>query len=128
MSDSSVQHLKTSPNESIKQLWKSTNQHTNIQYDVYNSTKNILKEFHSIQEDKLNNVYLPGRFSQTLPSFPFHGGTRYGLQLNQINFTVRYMNSSLPSRKNFARWGLSFSPDCSFCLCQETLLHVVAGC
>ena len=28
--------LKTSPNDSIKELWKSTNNHTNIQYDIYN--------------------------------------------------------------------------------------------
>ena len=27
-----------------------------------------------------------------------------------------------------ARWGLSQSPDCSFCLNSESLLHVVAGC
>ena len=27
-----------------------------------------------------------------------------------------------------ARWGLSQSPDCSFCLNPESLLHVVAGC
>ena len=26
------------------------------------------------------------------------------------------------------RWGLSQSPDCSFCLNLESLLHVVAGC
>ena len=27
-----------------------------------------------------------------------------------------------------ARWGLSQSPDCTFCLNPESLLHVVAGC
>ena len=47
--------LKSSPNDSIKELWKSTNSHTNIQYDVYNSTKQVLKEFQSGQEDKLKN-------------------------------------------------------------------------
>ena len=26
------------------------------------------------------------------------------------------------------KWCISSSPDCSFCLSQETLLHVVAGC
>ena len=36
--------------------------------------------------------------------------------------------NSLPTRKNMARWGLSQSPDCSFCLNPESLLHVVAGC
>ena len=46
--------LKTSPNDSINELWKSTNNHTlNIQYDSYNSTKEVLKTFHSQQENKL---------------------------------------------------------------------------
>ena len=47
--------LKTSPNDSINELWKSTNNHTNIQYDSYNSTKEVLKTFHSQQENKLRN-------------------------------------------------------------------------
>ena len=41
---------------------------------------------------------------------------------------MRYINNSLPTRKNMTRWGLSQSPDCSFCLNLESLLHVVAGC
>ena len=47
--------LKSSPNKSINELWKSTNNNTNIQYDVYNSTKEVLKTFHSVHEDKLQN-------------------------------------------------------------------------
>ena len=50
------------------------------------------------------------------------------LPKNIYNFTIRYINNSLPTRKNMARWGLSQSPDCSFCLNSESLLHVVAGC
>ena len=30
--------------------------------------------------------------------------------------------------KNMARWGLSQSPDCSFCLNPESLFHVVGVC
>ena len=48
------------------------------------------------------------------------------LPKNIYNFTIRYINNSLPTRKNTARWGLSQS--CSFCLNPESLLHVVAGC
>ena len=44
------------------------------------------------------------------------------------NFTIRYINNTLTTRKNMARWGLSQSPDCSFCLNPESLPHVVAGC
>ena len=38
------------------------------------------------------------------------------------------MNTSLPRRKNLSKWELTSSPDCSFCLSPETLIHVVAGC
>jgi hypothetical protein len=41
---------------------------------------------------------------------------------------VTSINSSIPTRKNLTRWGLVSSPECSFCLCPETLLHVVVGC
>ena len=54
------------------------------------------------------------------------------LYLARLSFVVHYYyyyyNNSLPTRKNMARWGLSQSPDCSFCLNPESLLHVVAGC
>ena len=45
--------LKSSPNESITHLWKSTCNHTNTQYDQYTSTKEVIKSFREIQEDKL---------------------------------------------------------------------------
>ena len=35
--------LKASPNDSLKDLWKSSSCHTNIQYDVYKSTKEVLQ-------------------------------------------------------------------------------------
>ena len=35
--------LKLSRNESIKHLWKSTNNHANIQYHQYSSTKDVIK-------------------------------------------------------------------------------------
>ena len=47
--------LKQSPNESITHLWKSTNNHINVQYDQYNSTKHAIKSFQEMQEDKLQN-------------------------------------------------------------------------
>ena len=127
--------LKTSPNESIKQLWKSTNKHTNIQYDVYISTKEVLKEFHSVQEDKLkHHLICQGSFFSNVAKFSFlqlnslWSTAQSELPRNIFNFTVCYINSSLHTRKNLTRWSLSFSPDCSFYLCPETLLHVVAGC
>ena len=42
--------LKFSPNESKNELWKTTNNNTNIQYDVYESTKEMLRTFHYVHE------------------------------------------------------------------------------
>ena len=47
---------------------------------------------------------------------------------NIFNFTVRYLNNSLATRKNLARWNLSQISDCSFCFHPESLLHVVNLC
>ena len=50
------------------------------------------------------------------------------LPKNIFNFTIRYINNTLPTLKNLAKWGISSSQECSFCLKSETLGHVVAGC
>ena len=50
------------------------------------------------------------------------------LPKNIFNFTIRYINNTLLTRRNLAKWGLSSTADCSFCLNPESLLHVVAGC
>ena len=72
--------LKSSPNDSIKELWKSTNNHTNIQYDNYNSTKDVLKKFHSTQEVNLkisSHVKVP--FSKAFQNIPYLNLITFGL-------------------------------------------------
>jgi len=127
--------LKNSPNDSIKQLWKTTSTHTNLQYDVYKSTKEVTKDFHAIHEEKLQNqlLYQGSFFSSivklSLPKLNSIWSTvQSKLPKNIFNFTIRYINNTLPTRKNLAKWGLSPSSDCSLCLQPESLLHVVAGC
>ena len=50
------------------------------------------------------------------------------LPANIFNFTIKYLNNTLATRKNLYLWGLSNTSDCSFCLQPESLLHIVAGC
>ena len=50
------------------------------------------------------------------------------LPRNIFNFTVRYLNNSLPARKNMVTWGQSNDSSCWACTETETLRHVVAGC
>ena len=49
--------LKSSPNEAMHALWKETSASTNIQYDQYKTTKDVLKSFHSRQEDRLRSQH-----------------------------------------------------------------------
>ena len=127
--------LKSFPNESITHLWKLTKNHTNVQYDQYSATKEVIKSFHDNQENKLTNQLTSQR------SF-FNSISRFSLlQVNMIwstcqsklpknifNFIIRYINNSLPTRRNLQKWGLTSSSECSFCLNSESLLHVVVGC
>ena len=125
--------LKSSPNESTNDLWRATSNHTNIQYDAYNSTKEVLKDFRSGHENKLlNQLTSQGSFFVTKFALPelnkVWSIAQSKLPKNIYNFTIRYINNSLPTRKNPNRWAISSNSDCSFCLSPETLLHIVAGC
>ena len=47
--------LKISPNVAINELWKSTSNSKNIQYEIYHSTKQVLKDFRAGLEVRLHN-------------------------------------------------------------------------
>ena len=93
--------LKSFPNESIKELWKSTSNNANIQCDVYHSTKEVIKNFHSVHENKLQNqLSCQGSFFSSVSRFSFHSLTKYDLPLN-VNYrktftTLRYGISTIP--------------------------------
>ncbi|CAB4019443.1 Hypothetical predicted protein, partial [Paramuricea clavata] len=62
--------LKSSLNESTNDLWRATSNHTNIQYDAYNSTKEVLKDFRSGHENKLlNQLTSQGSFFCSVTKF-----------------------------------------------------------
>ena len=83
--------LKLSPNQSINELWKSTNTHTNIQYDFYSSTKEVLKDFRSEHENKLKNqLTCQGSFFSNVTSSPCRILTKCSLLLNQ-NFRKTFI-------------------------------------
>ena len=44
------------------------------------------------------------------------------------NFTIRYLNNTLPNYSNTFKWNLSSSANCILCNKNQTLGHVVAGC
>ena len=100
-----------------------TNNHTNIQYDPYNSTKEVIKSFHENQENKLQTqLTCQGSFFSRISKFflaqvsTIWPTCQSKLPKNIFNFTIWYINNSLPTRKNLKKWGISSSSECSFCL------------
>ena len=119
--------LKEPYNNFLKDLWKSSSSHTNIQCDVFKFTKEVCKHFHYNQEDKLQH-YLASQgffFSNVIK----HSSTSVNSiwlsaqshEPNSINnFTIPCINNCLLTCKNVTRQELSLSPDCCFAL---TLSH-----
>ena len=112
----------------------STNTHTNTQYDAHNNTKEVIKDFRSGRECQLQNqLNFQGFFFSCVTKLALSqlnkvwSTTQSKLPKNIYIFTIRYINNSLPTSKNLNRWGISSSPECTFCLNPESLLHVVAG-
>ena len=127
--------LRKSPNDDIRSLWKTTSTHTNLQYDQYRDTKQVLKAFHTNQEERLqSHLISQGSFFANVMSNALlklsliWSLAQSNLPKNIFNFTVKYINNTLPHRKKLAKWGLSTTSDCSFSLMTESLLHIVAGC
>ena len=127
--------LKASINEDINKLWSITSTNKNIQYDIYKNTKDVLKAFRNENEQRLqNHLISQGSFFSSIiknstSSFnSLWSSVQSRLPKNIFNFTVRYINNSLLTRKNLVKWGLSSSAACSFCSSPESLLHVISGC
>ena len=92
MSNSPRKIFKSSPNESTNDLWRATSNHTNIQYDAYNSTKEVLKDFRSGHENKLlNQLTSQGSFFNSVTNFA----------LPELNLTRCGPSPNQSSRKTF---------------------------
>ena len=127
--------LKSSPNHEIKQLWKETSQHTNVQYDQYQNTKQVLTAIRKDHEDRINHdLKSQGFIISSILKYSFLKATSFwtvvqqNMPKNIFNFTIKYLNNTLATKKNLYKWSLSQSSGCSFCLQSETLQHIVSSC
>ena len=125
---------KNSQNENKKELWKSTSNHTNIRNDVYRNTTEVLKAIQNEHEDRLrNHLVSQSSFFSNINETSLSSVNsvwslaQRNLPRNTFNFSIRYINDSLPNRTNLTKYGIPPVSDCSFCLQPESLLHVVAG-
>ena len=84
------------------------------------------KEDRVVQELKSQGLTLSFLLTDVLSStINLWSIAQSALPQNIFNFTVRYLNNSLPTRKHMVTWGQSNDSSCSACAETETLLHVV---
>ena len=125
---------RSSPNVDIQQLADMADAKTK-QYDRFRASKEVLKKVWktaaSNLTSKLNTQGAVIRYvwSEVLQSsknawFAVQGN----LLRNLHNFTVRYVNNTLPHLSNMFTWGLAETKLCPLCNNIQSPLHVVAGC
>ena len=127
--------LKSSPNPDICSLWAATSNGTNIQYDQYRNTKQVLTAIRKDHEDRINHELTSQGFIMSsilrLSNQKVRGlwsKVQQNMPRNIFNFIIKYLNNTLPTKKNLHKWSLSDSPSCSFCFNPETLQHIVSSC
>ncbi|CAB4030259.1 Hypothetical predicted protein [Paramuricea clavata] len=102
-------NFKSAINEDINKLWSITSTNKNIQYDIYKNAKDVLKAFRNENEQRLqNHLISQGSFFSSIiknstSSFnSLWSSVQSRLPKNIFNFTVRYINNSLPTRKTWS--------------------------
>ena len=127
--------LKSSSNDAVKSLLRSTSFGMNIQYDTYRNTTHVLKAVRQNHTDKFrSNLTSQGFIITFIPNHSLKAvnslwsSAQSKLPKNISKFAVRYLTNTLATRKNLTLWNPPKTSNCSCCLQPESLLHVFAGC
>ena len=95
----------------------------------------MLKKVRDDENNRITNELMSSRLVlRSMWNFSLSTARKYwytafeNMPKNIYNFTMRYMNNTLPTMKNMKMWKKLYSSDCKFCQQTETLGHVVGGC
>ena len=127
--------LKKSPNHDVRFLYQATAE-ANIQYDTHENSKEVTKAIRSQQIIRISDeLEYQGYIVKFMWSYGSEAFKNLWTQIRDIlpgniyNFTVRYLNNTLPTLKNMTMWGKAASDTCLACNSNtQTLMHVVSGC
>ena len=126
--------LKSSPNPNIRYLWQGSSQNTNVQYDQYKNTKQVLKAVQKQHQGRLEHeLASQGFIISSIIKFASPKVTslwstvQQNMPKNIFNFSLKYLTNTLATRKNLFKWSIGQSSACSLCLQSETLQHVVSS-
>ena len=130
-----IRNALKSSNSDTNSLWAKTSYACNIQYDQYKNTKKVLNAIQKDNESRITHELKSQGFiiSCILAHASFKtlflwSIVQQNMPKNIFNFSIKYLNNTLATRKNFCKWSISQSSACSFCLQSESLQHVVSRC
>ena len=110
-------------------MWPKSSYGCTIQYDQYKNAKQVLT---AIQKDNKSCIIHELKSQGFIISciLTHASSTTHTTEhaKNIVNFSSKYLNNSLATRKNLCKWSTSQSAACSFCLQSESLQHVVSSC
>ena len=128
-------NLRLFSNSDVVRICYDTNYGTNLQYDRFRSTKEIITQYQKNKEDGITTVLTTQ--SLVIKSKWEHGMKSAAeiwsksiskLPKNIYNCFIFYVSNSLANASNIQKWGKKTSYLCLHCNKNQTLGHVVAGC
>ena len=126
--------LKESPNEDIRELFQITSVGSNIKYDSFQSTREVLAQTRQSKTEKITGLKSQSEIVKSVwQEAPVSTGSKWFsvqkvLPKNIFYFTVRYFNNTLATKSNMQKWGKAFTKICDNCPEVQTLNHIVAAC
>ena len=127
--------LKNSVNDDIRHIHEATSYGTNVQYDKYKTTREVLKDMRAATTDHITTKLTSQGFiiraiwDAVMPEYKgLWLSTFDKMPRNIFNFCIRYLNNTLAANKNMFTWKKSASAQCSVCSAPQTLGHVIGGC
>ena len=126
--------LKESPNEDIRELFQITSVGSDIKYDSFQSTREVLTQTRQSKTEKITGLksqseIVTSVWQEALVSTRNKWfSVQKVLPKNIFNFTIRYFNNTLATKSNMQKWGKALTKICDYCPEVRTLNHVVAAC
>ena len=113
--------LKSSPNSDIRHLWQDSSQFTNVQYDHYKNTKQVLKAVQKQHQGRLEHeLTSQGFIVSSIIKFvspkvtSLWSTVQQSMPKNVFNFSLKYLTNTLATRKNLFKWSIGSRLHASF--------------
>ena len=109
--------LKNSQNSDLKKIYEKTHTNTNLQYDQFNSTRQVIKNIRAGKEQRIGNELTTQALvvnsiwkHSNKASSVLSSKVITQLPKNIYNFCIQYVNNTLANNTNLHKWGKALSP------------------